>query len=122
MKDNNISPILFIILCTIILYFGFWMGTLVNQSEEITIIRVIDGDTIMTDEGKIIRILGIDTPEKNGLRYSWAKERMEDLVLNSKVMLECEGKDEYGRRLCWVYINVIQIMIREGHSKYVSPY
>ena len=112
-RDGFIFLLLLAILLTIII---------VNRPKEAVIAQIIDGDTITTNQNEIIRILGIDTAEKGEQGYLLAKERMEDLVLNSQVMLQCKGKDRYGRKLCSVYVNVIQIMIPEGHSKYVKPY
>ena len=112
-RDGLIFLLLIAILLTIVI---------VNRPKEAVIANVIDGDTIATNKNEIIRILGIDTPERDEQGYSIAKARMEQLVLDSKVMLQCEREDKYGRKLCWVYINVIQIMIPEGHSKYIQPY
>ena len=121
MKINTDTIILFAIIPLIIFMVMSAIPQLIIEREAI-IANVIDGDTITTNKNEIIRILGINTPERNERGFLEAKERMEDLVLDSKVILQCERKDKYGRELCWVYVNVIQIMIPEGHSEYIQPY
>lgn len=67
--------------------------------------RVIDGDTIRLTNGKIVRLLGIDAPEKNQKYYLEAKEQLEKIE-GMKVRLERDKKfkDEYGRLLRYVFV------------------
>jgi micrococcal nuclease len=70
--------------------------------------RVIDGDTIVTCDGKRIRLLGIDAPEMRP-RQCFAEESkkfVEKQVLEKSVIFTYEkGKkyDIYGRTLAWVW-------------------
>lgn len=65
--------------------------------------RVIDGDTIETDLGKI-RLLGINTPEKNQKNYEDAKYFLKQFE-GKEIALEKleEDKDMYGRYLRYVF-------------------
>ncbi|MCM8778490.1 MAG: thermonuclease family protein [Candidatus Omnitrophica bacterium] len=100
--------------------------------------RVIDGDTIVLKGGKVVRYIGIDTPEirekENG---KWiyspqpfaleAKELNEKLVEKKWVSLEydVEKKDRYGRLLGYVFVDntfVNAKLIEEGLAfLYTSP-
>jgi len=69
--------------------------------------EVIDGDTFITYSGETIRLLCVDTPEKNQQGYEEAKSYLESLILNKEVILNTSitDKDIYNRSLRYVYIN-----------------
>jgi endonuclease YncB( thermonuclease family) len=89
--------------------------------------RVIDGDTIVLENGMIIRYLGIDAPElayqegKSDCFAVEARERNLKLVLNKKVKIEYSGikTDKYDRTLAYVWVgNVLvnKVMVAEGYA------
>lgn len=59
-----------------------------NLPSEVLVTKVIDGDTILVEGGKTIRLLGIGADEKGYSCYESAKIFLENLVLNKKVKLE----------------------------------
>lgn len=67
---------------------------------------VIDGDTIQLSDGRIIRYIGIDTPEKGKPFYHEAKRANERLVLRKRVRLEfdVQKRDHYGRWLAYAFV------------------
>lgn len=72
-----------------------------------TVESIIDGDTIDIDDGRRIRLLGIDTPERGTNAECWGDEAFNHLAAllgDSKVSLEydVEREDVYGRTLAWV--------------------
>ncbi|MCL5069752.1 MAG: thermonuclease family protein [Actinobacteria bacterium] len=69
------------------------------------VVYVVDGDTLELKNGKILRLIGINTPETDMYFYKEAREFMEILVLNKQVKLERDvtDKDIYGRFLRYVY-------------------
>ncbi len=80
---------------------------------------VIDGDTIVLESGGHVRLLGINTPEKNQPLYEEAKERLKELVKGKNITLQTDfdSVDKYGRLLRYVFVNdvfVNGLMIREG--------
>jgi len=104
-----------ILIYILILFVFFLSGFLVSQytgkavySEKIekaNLTRAVDGDTIETSIGKI-RMLGINTPEKNQRGYQEAK----DFLINftgKEIELEktIEDKDLYGRYLRYVFLD-----------------
>jgi endonuclease YncB( thermonuclease family) len=94
------------------------------DQDEIFVTRVVDGDTLKTDSGESVRLLGINSPEK-GEKYSKeAKEFLESKVLNKKVRLEFLGDryDKYGRLLAYVYHGEENINIKEVEAGFANYY
>lgn len=89
--------------------------------------RVIDGDTIRLDGGRVVRYIGIDTPETADPRKSvqcYAKEasaKNRELVEGKMVRLEKDVSetDKYGRLLRYVYLGDImvnEVLVKEGYA------
>jgi len=82
------------------------------QLERVLVNYVYDGDTIRTAKGKVIRFIGIDTPEMNWEEreadfYAWeALEYTKEKLLNRYIYLEYgqEEKDKYGRVLAYPFL------------------
>jgi len=81
-------------------------GNIIKQEyelEETIVIKIIDGDTIETELGTI-RMLGINTPEKNKYLYQEAKDFL--LFLENQtiyVLRDIEDRDKYDRLLRYVF-------------------
>ncbi|MBI5868718.1 MAG: thermonuclease family protein [candidate division Zixibacteria bacterium] len=75
--------------------------------EKAVVTKVIDGDTIELDDGRTVRMLGIDTPEKGQAGADSATVANTALVLGKTVRLEYgrERFDRYGRTLAYVYVD-----------------
>ncbi|MEK6924748.1 MAG: thermonuclease family protein [Nanoarchaeota archaeon] len=68
--------------------------------EKVEIVRVLDGDTVELADGRKVRLLNINTPEK-GLSYSTlGKEYLSGFT---EVELETKGLDKYTRTLGRLY-------------------
>jgi len=85
----------------------------------VTVVQVIDGDTIVIEGGTHVRYIGIDSPERDEPYYAEAMQMNEDLVEGKEVRLESDvtDKDEYGRLLRYVYAGdtfVNAEMVRQG--------
>lgn len=111
----------FIVLFFLFLLFITSCAPAIDESDDegILVLDVGDGDTLMLESGEWVRLLGVDAPEKGEEVYEDAKHRLEDLVLEKKVVLEKDvsEKDDYGRLLRYVYVNdkfVNKIMVEEG--------
>jgi len=70
--------------------------------EKVTVGRVIDGDTFELKDGRVIRLLNINAPEKNLPQSDAAKSYLSRLE-NSSVELEVFETDKYERHLARVY-------------------
>lgn len=95
--------------------------------EFVMVERVIDGDTIRIEGGKVVRYIGIDTPETVDPRkpvQCYAKEataRNKELVEGQIVGLEKDVSetDKYNRLLRYVYkddILINKLLVREGYA------
>ncbi len=92
-------------------------ATLIDDFYKVT--KVIDGDTIILEDGRKIRLLGIDAPERGYPYYNKSKSYLSYLVLDKKVQLESDlvDKDEYDRFLRYVYVDsnfVNEQLVKEG--------
>ena len=88
--------------------------------------RVIDGDTFVIENKERVRLIGIDTPEKGEPCYFEAKKKLEDLILDEKVVLkkDISERDRYHRLLRYTYKNKLFVnleMIESGYA-HASPY
>jgi micrococcal nuclease len=92
------------------------------------VVEVIDGDTVKLDNGEVVRLLGVDAPERGEEGYYAAMYRLGELVEDNGVILVTDinssNRDKYGRLLRYVYIedsneSVNDILLREG---YVEAY
>lgn len=95
------------------------------------VVEVIDGDTIVLENGEKVRYIGIDTSELNTERGDpecfalEAKKANERLVLGKKVKLEKDvsERDKYGRLLRYVYVDDIfvnEYLVKQGYARAVS--
>jgi len=90
--------------------------------------KVIDGDTVILDDGRHVRYIGINTPETpkpdhKGEPFSRDAEAYNrKLAKGKKVRLEYDRtrEDRYGRTLAWLWLEdgtlVNEKMIREGYA------
>ena len=82
------------------------------QPNTYKVVRVVDGDTIVLDNGERVRYIGIDTPEtkhpKKPVQFfgKEASEANRKLVEGKRVRLEYDVQrtDRYGRTLAYVYL------------------
>ena len=93
---------------------------------EFKVERVIDGDTIILDDGRTVRYIGIDTPERGDPYYDEATEANHRLVDGKEAKLELgeEEKDHYGRTLAYVYVDDTFVnvkLVRDGYAR-AYPY
>lgn len=91
----------------------------VGDPSQVELVRVIDGDTIVVDDGREeqrVRLLGIDTPEishgghgDDELCGQEARTMTEDLTAGSPVELRLDDsqpeQDRYGRTLAYVEVD-----------------
>jgi micrococcal nuclease len=83
------------------------------------VIAVRDGDTIELDDGRVVRYIGINTPERGEPGADSATALNVRLVMGQQVRLEFghELTDRYGRTLAFVYVGermVNRELVRAG--------
>lgn len=99
-------------------------------NQETICVRVIDGDTIKTQNKEMnIRLIGIDAPElgkaeeKDECFTQEAKKILEQIIANRKIKLEYDKDkyDRFGRLLAYVYADkqmVNLLMLEMGGAKF----
>lgn len=78
-----------------------------QEVREAIIVNVKDGDTLVTKSGEVIRLLGVNTPEKGWPYAVTAAEFVKAWVVDKKVTLKISKKypkDKYGRTLAVVFV------------------
>ncbi len=86
---------------------------------EVLVTKIIDGDTIVVEGGEHIRLLAMDADEVGFPCYQDAKTRLEELILNKKILLEKDKTDidQYKRCLRYVFLekqNIDLQLVKEG--------
>jgi micrococcal nuclease len=127
--SKNIKIIFFLIwICSL----GFLVSPIRLSAEEWVKAKwVADGDTIILEDGKLIRYMGIDAPEidhktNTAEPYGFiSREFNKNLVLSGKLRLEFDQRmqDRYGRQLAYVFLEngvfVNQALIENGYAFYL---
>ena len=98
----------FLVLVTFILA-GFlvsqFTGRIIYIQEKANITRIIDGDTLDTDVGRV-RMLGINTPEKNEQGFNEASNFLKKYWGKDVSLISTnEDKDKYNRLLRYISYN-----------------
>ena len=94
-----------------------------------TCMKVIDGDTLVLETGRKVRLVGVNAPEKGVKGYETSKKFVEKLCLNKDVDYKIDSKkefDKYGRTLGVILVNgknLNQILLQEGLAEimYIPP-
>lgn len=95
------------------------------EDQLVLVTRVIDGDTIVLEDGAIVRLLGIDTPETKDIRKpvecfgKQAASETKELLEGKKVLLEKDVSetDMYKRLLRYIYLP-----LKDGQTLFVNDY
>lgn len=101
-----------------ILAFGFILALLgnilfaLNNWQRNVVVSVPDGDSLQLADGRRIRLLGIDAPEKGRCMADEAREKLVDLALGRHIRLKNTATDSYGRMLATVIIEDMSTWIR----------
>lgn len=115
---------------------SFLFLALTNHSfaDQSQVTRVIDGDTVVLDNGEHVRLIGVDTTEKSHplkpLQFfsEEASKFTKNLVEGKQVRLEYdkERRGKYGRLLAYVYLMdgtfVNAEIIRQGYGFAYTKY
>jgi micrococcal nuclease len=98
-----------------------------EQFEGLLCVSVYDGDTFELQNGEVVRLIGIDSPEHFEPGGDIARDYLSSLILNKEVVLVQgdQERDDYNRLLRYVYIEGICVnekMIQKGYAevRYIS--
>jgi micrococcal nuclease len=110
-------------------------NALTDPSVELrTVSRVIDGDTIVVDQGERVRFIGVDTPETKDPRkpvqcFGEAASAFTSSLIppgtQVRLVYDVERTDRYGRTLAYVYradddLFVNAALVRDGYAVSVT--
>lgn len=110
-----------IVLCGVLI-----LGTAEAEGETVTVLQVIDGDTCLLDDGRKVRYLGIDAPEKGDPKSKEATLANNKLVGGKEIRLEFgrTRQDRNGRLLAYVFVGNVFVneeLIRQGYAHIRRP-
>ena len=102
MKKSH--ALVFALLITLLIATNFYLikTQTTNEKEIVKISRVIDGDTLELEDGRKIRLLNINTPEKNNKGFKEATNFLKSYE-NKSVEVEITETDKYNRFLARIY-------------------
>lgn len=107
--------IIAIVITAIIWY--FYSANDVYERETARVTRVLDGDTFDLEDGRRVRLLNVNTPEKNEPFHELGQNYLEGFI-NKTIEIEITGVEKYGRMLGRAYgpeyINLH--LVREGYA------
>ena len=114
-KKALVSSLAGVFLCPCVMSFA-WADDCAlpagSNWESVTVKFVLDGDTLELTDGRRVRLIGVNAPERNAAKRAVpepfskkATERLKALVLGKrlKVVKGQEAKDRYGRYLMYLY-------------------
>ncbi len=116
---------------------GGYAGYTVIQNRDVDVFEtsihqveyVVDGDTIDIENNVRLRLIGIDSPERDECGYSESRAFLKELVDKKHIRIEKDisGSDTYERLLRYVYlpseksteddIFVNEAIVRAGHAR-----
>lgn len=111
-------------------------GVIGVEGEQALVTKVVDGDTIELEDGRVVRFVGIDTPETVDPRRPvgcFGKQASNETksLLSGKVVIlqkDISDKDKYNRILRYIYLPledgqilfVNDYLVREGFAKVLT--
>ncbi len=104
-------------------------NTYLTSEEKSVCTKVVDGDTIYLSNGKKVRFVGVNTPERGVNGYLTSKRFVEKLCLNKEVGINIDDRkyrDKYGRTLAVVIVdgkNLNEMLLKEHLAEvmYIPP-
>lgn len=128
MKKNYLLILFFVSLALLLGYNSFdsKITNFLTTKKIVIVSRIIDGDTIVLNNGEHVRLLGINAPEKGEKGYGEAKDFLLKKIFNKSVTLVYgnEKYDLYKRELAYVFLgneNINLESVENGYSGYYFP-
>ena len=144
-QEPESLPVYTKILATFFFSLGFLVSGLgCANAEQAYVERVIDGDTVVLQDGTRVRLIGIDAPEIENRDYGHrgdpygeeAKQVLKHMVEGKTVDLQDgpEKNDKYNRRLAYIYLpdqrpehflvnrNLIVVGAAAAYRKFPHPF
>lgn len=101
----------------------FFFSEKEKNKEDINVLGVIDGDTIVLEGKTKLRLRSVDAPELDLCGGQEAKQELEKLVGNQKVVVQEQILDQWGRPMALIYVNdqlINEEMLKTGWVRFHS--
>ncbi len=120
MKKRYIAAI--VVLIPLLVLFRFVRELRHDREQTFSVTKVVDGDTAELNGFDMVRLLGIDTPERGEPFYDSARSVLSSLVKGMEVELRFDyrRRDKYGRLLAYLYIDSLLVnaeIVRAGYAR-----
>lgn len=89
------------------------------------VVSVHDGDTLKLDDGRTIRLSGIDAPEITQPYGIESRDLLRKLTRKKTIRIETHGNDRYGRNIGEIFVgkkSINRAMVRRGASWWFRKY
>lgn len=97
----------------VLTFVSLWLLATHANAEQFRVIGVMDGDTVrvLSSERRQMkcRLHGVDAPEKSQPWGERSKQSLSDLVFQKLVDVEQVDQDQYGRAVCRIILNGVDI-------------
>lgn len=125
---RSAAPLLLLALCVFWATPSLAQNAAERRSDGAQVKRVLDGDTVYLEDGRSVRLVGIDAPEmgREGAPDQYfareSRDYLHRLVSGRPVRLEADtqGRDRYHRVLAYVYLPGGQManeeMVEQGYA------
>jgi len=99
---------------------------LAAQTETASVIRAVDGDTCILENGERVRYYGINAPESEDPQFNEATQANNNLVAGKEVRLEPKdpSRDRDDRLLAYVFVDEVFVneeLLRLGYAHIQRP-
>ncbi|MBT7102473.1 thermonuclease family protein [archaeon] len=101
----TIKPIIITILFLTSGIFYYNITDAKSNLQTFQISQIVDGDTVRLTNGATLRLIGINTPERNMPYFQEAKSFLTTLIQNKSVQVQSFGIGKYGRTLAFIFLN-----------------
>ncbi len=97
------------------------------EGTRVTVVHVVDGDTVRLSDGRTVRYIGLNTPERGQPFYQEATEANRRLVEGKEawLVLDVQTTDPFGRTLAYLWVGeqfVNLELLRRGYANaYTAP-
>lgn len=119
-RKKFIAIILLLLPILVLIRFVVTLGP--ENDQQFIVTRIIDGDTVELNGSDLVRLLGIDTPERGEPYYDSAKVFLADLIKGDKIDLRFDHRrrDGYGRMLAYIYSGSTLVnceLVKAGYAR-----
>lgn len=122
-RKTNLILLVFFILLFLLNGFFVYKNISTKSENQVKVVGVIDGDTVVLENKTRLRLRHIDAPELGNCGGNEAKNLLTALVNNKKIIIKEQIPDQNGRAMAFIYIDKTFVnleMLKSGLARYHS--